>query len=728
MLKYLFKQPQSVNYSDIESHVQLNLSETPNITHHLNTLLDNEIIEKDDKNRYKLTTLGKETVKGIEVFRELLFKHSTIKIRTSRYTFEQFDYEKIAAKLIEEAEMPEDLAFKIAKEVKNKLIEAELDYITAPLIREYVNGILIEKGLDRYRHKLTRLGSPPYDIKKLITSNAVRNPLELGQYLGKNVLEQYSLLNNLIQKYSDLILSGLFTVTDLERFTLTPLELVCSGSNLIQMLSRRYDESDGSNNGNGQNSTPSKAIFSLEFNEFLKNFNGLFGDIKTFFPHGISIIRFDQFLEDFLESYGKDELHLLFDLGFCIFQDEWPITLGVSTQANYIYTEPLLELYRESLKRDNQSWINYPVIDFHVSSRYLKEIQRYKSVEDFKRRHFLHSDLLLNHHFNFDLFKCRGNADAEHIFSNLNIPLQYSSSDSIQPSIILEKISVNLLYIFQKAKGNMDTFFTQLEEAFTHIFYYFEKKFEYICRNMRYFTQWHPLSKIIFNTKNLFESFLSMDEYTYENKVVCAISFHGLDELVYENTGLYIKDQEQNRDLAINIIDYMNDLIGKQNLILNNSIEYTLSESHLQKALLNPMNNILFQDNLHPEMEKGRRRGELGYRLGVFNSQEPLTLKHITTMFQDLKKSRFKSISINLIPVMDLIVQDDSVKCHYMLPLETYKEILTLDVSRIGFNSPILLQQKGFCRYFGPYIPQEEFTLAYEKPLCNELNLHYFKD
>jgi len=60
------------------------------------------------------------------------------------------------------------LARKITREVEERLAKTNIEYLTAPLMREYINAILLENGLEEVRHKLTRLGTPPYEVFKLL--------------------------------------------------------------------------------------------------------------------------------------------------------------------------------------------------------------------------------------------------------------------------------------------------------------------------------------------------------------------------------------------------------------------------------------------------------------------------------------------------------------------------------------------------------------------------------
>lgn len=106
--------------------------------------------------------------------------------------------------------MPLDIAKEIATEAKQRLNKANITYLTAPLVREYINAILIEHHFENYRAKLTRLGLPPFDVKQLLISKHCFSPTQFQDILGRNVMEQFVLLNLLQQKYADAFLSGDF--------------------------------------------------------------------------------------------------------------------------------------------------------------------------------------------------------------------------------------------------------------------------------------------------------------------------------------------------------------------------------------------------------------------------------------------------------------------------------------------------------------------------------------
>jgi len=197
--------------------------------YHLKLLLKANLIEPDVKTKkYRLTELGKMMVGVTEEIRERFLKRRKMLVRTSRLAMEEFDRNKIAESLAKEANVPIDLAQKISRETEKRLSEFKTKYLTAPLIREIVNTILIEKGLEEYRHKLTRLGLPVHDVTQLIQSMGSQS---LGveavhRAAGDAVLEEYTLLNVLPRDIADAHLSGSIHINNLGCWILKPNEFM----------------------------------------------------------------------------------------------------------------------------------------------------------------------------------------------------------------------------------------------------------------------------------------------------------------------------------------------------------------------------------------------------------------------------------------------------------------------------------------------------------------------
>jgi len=193
--------------------------------YHLKFLLKADLIEPDSEaKKYRLTDLGRTMIDFREDIEKRFFKRKRMMVRTSRFSVEEFDRNKIVDSLVKEAEVPIDLAQKVARETERLLSEFKTKYLTAPLIREIVNTILIQKGWEEYRHKLTRLGLPVYDVTQLLksTSTSSLGVEAVHKAAGDAVIEEYTLLNVLARDIADAHLSGSLHLTNLGSWILKP--------------------------------------------------------------------------------------------------------------------------------------------------------------------------------------------------------------------------------------------------------------------------------------------------------------------------------------------------------------------------------------------------------------------------------------------------------------------------------------------------------------------------
>src|SRR5260370_25451483 len=100
-------------------------------------------IEKGGK-KYGVTELGKILVEFSRDLEEYIaVKRGRLFVRTSRMTIEEFDRTRIARSLVSEAKMPQTLADEVAAEAEERLLKFEIVYLSAPLIRELVNIIIL---------------------------------------------------------------------------------------------------------------------------------------------------------------------------------------------------------------------------------------------------------------------------------------------------------------------------------------------------------------------------------------------------------------------------------------------------------------------------------------------------------------------------------------------------------------------------------------------------------
>lgn len=229
ILNFLFDKG-LLSYSELMSSLKMNPSrDAGRFAYHLKFLLKADLIEADVETRkYCLTDMGKMVIDVADKIERRAFKPKSLLVRTSRFSLEEFDANKITNSLIKEARMPAELAQKVANEAEKRLLKFKTKYLTAPLVREVVNAILIEKGLEEYRHKLTRLGLPVYDVASLVNLKG-KTPhgfASIHETAGETVLKEYMLLNIFPRDIADAHLSGSLHINGLSSWTLKPSEIV----------------------------------------------------------------------------------------------------------------------------------------------------------------------------------------------------------------------------------------------------------------------------------------------------------------------------------------------------------------------------------------------------------------------------------------------------------------------------------------------------------------------
>jgi ribonucleoside-triphosphate reductase len=217
-------------YTEIMSSLKLDpVRDAGKFVYHLRSLAEAGLISSDKRaKKYETTELGEMVVHFARDLEEYVsVKRGRLFVRTSRLAIEDFHRSKIAKSLVVEAGVPQELADEIASEAEDRLIKLRTSYLTAALIREFVNAILIEKKLEEYRHKLTRVGMPVYDVTQLLRSTG-----ELGlatdyvqRTAGASVLGEYVLLECLPREIADAHISGQIHVSDLESWPLKPSEI-----------------------------------------------------------------------------------------------------------------------------------------------------------------------------------------------------------------------------------------------------------------------------------------------------------------------------------------------------------------------------------------------------------------------------------------------------------------------------------------------------------------------
>ncbi len=221
----------SLSYTELMRKLGLDpVRDAGKFAYHMKVLLEANLIEQQPERReYALTELGKLAISLCRDMEETLRERRRLLVRTSRYAIEEFDRTKIAKALIREAKLPAHLASRIAEEAEERLLRLRVKYLTAPLIREFVNALLIEEGLEEYRHKLTRLGMPVYDVKVKMDEASKRGiPMEeVRVRAGASVLEEYTLLAALPREVADAYLEGSLHLVGMSSWTSKPNDVRC---------------------------------------------------------------------------------------------------------------------------------------------------------------------------------------------------------------------------------------------------------------------------------------------------------------------------------------------------------------------------------------------------------------------------------------------------------------------------------------------------------------------
>ena len=145
----------------------------------------------------------------------------TLFVRTSDEELKKWDRVKIYDALIRETTISEDAASIVSREVEKMISELEIEFVTAPLIRELTNAKLVEYGLSKIRKQHTRLGVPLYDAREIImapnkeNANVPHGPEATNLTLAENIKKEFALLEVFSQDLADAHMRGDIHLHDL---------------------------------------------------------------------------------------------------------------------------------------------------------------------------------------------------------------------------------------------------------------------------------------------------------------------------------------------------------------------------------------------------------------------------------------------------------------------------------------------------------------------------------
>ncbi len=143
-----------------------------------------------------------------------------------------WDRARIVAALCRETGLDVSIAEEIAREVEHSIIQARLESVTAPLVRELVNMRLLERGLDETRRKHARLGLPAHDVLRRVVTD-LSSP-DIASEIGRDVLSQLTFQQMLPKGVADLHREHILYVHDTDFFHL-PRARRCQMAQFLQL-------------------------------------------------------------------------------------------------------------------------------------------------------------------------------------------------------------------------------------------------------------------------------------------------------------------------------------------------------------------------------------------------------------------------------------------------------------------------------------------------------------
>jgi len=562
-----------LSYSALQREVLGENSNAINFAFHLKMLKRNNLIDQTEEG-YEITSLGKKIVNSLLSIEQILNEQNkSIMIRTSKYATEPFNLHKIETYLINEGKMEEYHAKQIAREVNERLSKTKISYLTTPLMREYINGILLENGLEEVRHRLTRLGIPPAEALKLIKNNEIL-PNEFLMKLGSVASEEFLLLNLLPKHLADLYLSSEILLLNLNTWSLKPLACYSDSRELL-----RIHSSHSPNDFNNE-----RDLYHL-----IDNFFRTLNKIQPFFSQDLLIGNFNELVK----LVNQHSSILLFD----ILISELKRMNKTYPQLSLEFTDSDLDLkaLRHFLTQFEDP-VEIPFIILNYSDLSSKTIEKIFNQLEFER---CSSNFLFN------------NRNNQTLLNSLSVDVRRLNKEKEQNSlkIVLDKIFINLHAIALNSNKNDDMFEASLIDRLINCFEFFDVKQELIYN--KYVNQ--NDGRLIISKEAVQDS-------------IKAISFFGLNEAVEFHCGIELDRTRASETFAVKILDIMGKMIHEE--VIETSNNYLLTQPHpgvYLKAISDSM-NINFRTSLQspysPCITRKNAELTLDKQIAVFNKMK----------------------------------------------------------------------------------------------------------
>jgi hypothetical protein len=442
--------------------------------------------------------------------------------------------------------MEKQLAKQIARDVEDRLSKTKINYLTAPLMREYINGVLLENGLEEVRHRLTRLGTPPFEVEQYF-KNAIFNPEHFINKLGSETSEQYLLLNLLPKNLADLYLTSEIILLNLNYWSLRPLSFYINTRSILEGIID--DKSD-------------QKLVALKLYQVLKSLSPFFsGDLVL---GNFNSVFLSQFKNSAELSYILNLLH--------------PLFLEINSRMDDL--KPHLTLEFSSLDDNQNENPKLPIEEtfktyFNIRNHYIKE--NYNQINptilyDYSCRNLTENQniiILKKYSLNLDSNLIFYNGNTSKILNSFWVNFNRFNKDKLDCNkIILDKILINLHKISLNSEKEDEIFYDILAERLEQVFDFFKYKKQYVSNKLDSLSCWNRLSSKIFK----FESPRLLDN------AIKSISFIGLNEAVGYHCGIELDRIETSEKFALNILSNMKKVIEEKNNIDNEN--FILTQPH----------------------------------------------------------------------------------------------------------------------------------------------------
>jgi predicted transcriptional regulator len=584
-----------LSYSVLQREVLGENSNSTNFSFHLKMLKNHALIDQTEDG-YEITHLGKRIVGTLLSIEQIINEQNkSIMIRTSKYATEPFNLQKVETYLINEGKMEKYHAKQIAKEVSERISKTKIEYLTTPLMREYINGILLENGLEEVRHRLTRLGIPPAEAFKLFKNDAI-SPNEFLMKLGSVTSEEFLLLNLLPKELADLYLSSEIVLLNLSTWGLKPLACYSATQFLINFcpstsFKENYDKQD--------------------LYLFINNFFRIIDKIRPLFSQDLLIGGFN----DIMSIINQSSSNLLFD----ILISEIKRINRQSPQLSLEFTDSdsgfnAFKQFLNQFKEPNE--IPFIILNSsNMSSKIMRKIFNELEFEKFSSKFLFNND------------------NNQTLLNSLTIDVRkFNESESQNDiKIVLDKILINLHAIALNSNKNDDVFEKNLIDRVNNCFELFDVKQRLISNRL---TNGGERNTVI-SKVNLQDS-------------IKAISFFGLNEAVEFHCGIELDRTKTSETFARKILDLMCRMIQEEVSASSNNYVFNQPHPGLYLKTISDSMKINFKNSLQssysPCITRKNAEISLDKQINVFNRLKGYM--HGGNIFYLPKDAKFDSIDL----------------------------------------------------------------------------------